>query len=127
MADRDSLLPSRDEPIFPIADRNTPVLDKINERREGEGSLASKVGERAGEIINTDEDERAKVLMESRVDFRESLANSLGVPEGALDDDVVEEMTSVFGGYSESDVVDNSILQVKETVDSEKTDSPEEE
>ena len=113
MTDRDSILPSRDEPIFPIADRNTPVLDKINERREGKGSLASKVGERAGEIINTDEEERAKVLMESREDFKKGLSEALGVPEGALNEGAVKKMTAVFGEFEEDDVVDKSSLDLE--------------
>jgi len=105
MAQRDSILPNRDEPIFPITDRKTPILDRIK-NNEGE-TLAEQLGERVGEIAIAGDEERLRVLKKSREDFREALSNSLGVDQGALDDDVVGEMTRLFGEYREDDLLDD--------------------
>lgn len=112
MADRSSILPRRDEPLFPIAERNTPILDRINERRKGNNTLAHKLGTRTAKLINADEDEKKEVLAKSREDFRESLANELGVPQDAIKDEFVESATQVFGLVTEEDAVNEDVLEV---------------
>lgn len=123
---RESILPNRDEPVFPIANRNTPLLDKINERRNNNNTLAHKLGERAGELIeNTNEEERQEVLEKSRQDFKEALSNKLGVPEEAIKDSAVEEITTVFGDVDRSDIINEDLLSaVTEDGSEDEEDSP---
>lgn len=100
--------------IFPIINRQTPVIDRIKQRRSGgeedtseeENELASTLGEEVGNaIISDDESKNRDDRLVAMNSFRDSLATTLGVDPSQIRDTFVRQVGDMFGGLEESDVL----------------------
>jgi len=114
MSERKSLLPNRDDPVFPLTDRSTPVLDRLR-NGSGENKTAKKLGKKVGKLsLSEDEEERSEEMMKAMESFRSGLASELGVPEDAIEDSVVEEFGAIFAGLKEEDIVVEEVIEMKQ-------------
>lgn len=105
---RDSLLPGRDEPVLPVTDRETPLVDRVRERRNGEGeeSVGSILGDKVGEMLLMDGDRREEESMKFLADFRTSLSNTLGVEKQDISNDIIKQLQPIAKEIQEEDVID---------------------
>lgn len=110
--DNEPLLPSRDKPILPVVNRRAPLLSRIRERRNSRGNLGGQVASKITELtlFSTDE-ERRQEATEIVEDFRTTLSAKLGVPEDAINPDLVEEFGAMFVALEEDDIVLEEVLE----------------
>lgn len=106
IGDSEPLLPGRDEPLIPLTDRRAPVLSRLRKRRSKRNNLGLHVGSKVGSLaLFSDEEERIEEGQQIASNFRRGLAAELGVPEEAINPDLVEEFMAMFVALDESDIV----------------------
>jgi len=72
--------------IFPLVDRETPVIDRVRERRSGAGS-AKKTGEALGEaLLEPDEADKIEKLNQIYEGLNAGLAQAFGVEPSHVDE-----------------------------------------
>lgn len=120
------ILPGREEPVFPITNRSTPILDRIRDRRSK--TLGLRIGNRVAELaISDDQEEKNEISEQFRRDFRTGLSNSLGVPRESIRDGIVEDFSVLFGGLNEGDLlVQGEALGGQQEQEPDIQDEPEE-
>lgn len=100
----------RQDSVFPIIDRRTPVLDRI--RGGDEEDIAETLGRLIGEGVKSDnEEEMDQRRANAAQGFRKGLASELGVSEDSIRDDVIGDIAQLFGGVTEQDVLDDQTLE----------------
>lgn len=110
--DTEPLLRRREEPIFPIANRRAPILERIRERRNKASSVGVAAGAKVAELaLFSSIENREEEAREIRNDFRSTLANKLGVPEEAINQNLVNEFGAMFAALDESDIVNEEALE----------------
>lgn len=106
VGDSESLLPGRDEPLLPFTDRRAPILSRIRERRSKRNNLGLHVGSKVATLaLFSDNEERLEEGQKIAKNFRRGLAEEFGVPEEAINRDLVEEFMAMFIALDESDIV----------------------
>jgi len=106
--DKEPILGLLDEPVFPLTDRQTPLLDKVRNRRNGKDT-GKEIGILSGKMaVLANEDERKETANEMMVQFREGLAESLGVPEEKVSQEAIVQFGSLFIEVDEEDLVVDS-------------------
>lgn len=104
--DKEPILGVLDNPIFPIADRNTPIADRIRNRRSGDSDIGAQVGELVGKMaVVAEDEERVETGDELMEQFRKGIANTLGVPEQQINQELVSEFGAMFIALDEDDIV----------------------
>lgn len=112
VGDSEPLLPGRDDPLIPLTDRRTPVLSRIRKRRSKRNNLGLHVGSKVATLtLFSDDEERIKEGREIASNFRKGLALELGVPEEAINEELVNEFAAMFMALDESDIVKESALE----------------
>lgn len=100
-----------EERMFPILDRNTPVLDRIRKRRGSEG-LGEKLGRRIGQSIMEEDTEKLQRQRTEAVEgFRRGLADELGVSTADINENVSADIGELIAGLREEDVLTDETLQ----------------
>jgi len=117
MAEEESGLLDRNGSLFPLVERNTPVMDRIRRFRNGEQTLVSDFAQAsARHILAKEGTKEAEKLKEEGAEameaYREALAEELGVPEEAIKEEVVEAFGRMYSGLDEEEVVDEKVLNI---------------
>lgn len=125
--DKEPILGLLDKPVFPLADRQTPVLDRIRKRRNNTDA-GKEIGILSGKMaVLASEDERKETANEMMVQFREGLAESLGVPEENVSQEAIVQFGSLFIEVGEEDLVVEHTAEEEEEESSEDSDDDDDE
>lgn len=117
MAEQNSGLLDRDGSLFPLVERNTPIMDRIRRFRNGEETVVTDFAEASARHIlvenGTEEADQLNAEGAAAIQaYREALASELGVPKEAIEDDIVETFGRLYAGLNEEDVVDEQVLNI---------------
>jgi len=95
--------------IFPLMNRNTPVLDRVRQRRNG-ADVSKTFGKQLGNVLLTDStEEKSNKLAEMSTGIQEGMAQEFGVDPSQMHHQALE---LVFSGQSfdPEDMVKGSAL-----------------
>lgn len=119
-----------EDSIFPLMDRRAPLADRVRDFRNGRGG--KELGKVFGKVLTAeDEDQRNKVIEDLGNQFREGLAEQLGVSEEDIDTGLVAELQQTAMELTPQDVltrkslVEQGIIEVDDGEDETQTFSKE--
>lgn len=122
-----------DDTIFPLVERETPILDRIRGRNDDSGTVSNDIGKLIGEAALEEDDD---FILEQREMFEEkvtsSLAETMGVGEEDISQTFVSSLSLEMLSVEVEDVLDESYIKEIEAVglddeDEEEDDEVEEE
>lgn len=115
-----------DNNIFPLIDRNTPVINRL---RNGVGNKGETISQAITQLISEDNEENKRAIADETVrQIKEDLSGVSGVPEESLEgrffDDLRDNLTKITPGDILIDDQGQSEDQEGEESDEQDEDNP---
>lgn len=100
-----------DNNMFPLVDRQTPVIDRVRGAANSK-FLGKSMGKTLAELmLEKDQEERSENAGEIADWFTKQLAQELGLPEEAISPDVASNVEQFFTGMAEEDILTPEAMQ----------------
>lgn len=81
--------------IFPLVDRETPILDRVRNGKGGQ-SVTDKVAKEIVAIRDSDDEEAVELMTTFEEQFRDSLSEEMDIPPENISDELVEQFMGLM-------------------------------